>query len=61
MTPLRVLICEDSGTYATALRRMLEHDGDIIVVAICSTAEEAISVLPRTAPDLVTMDVALPG
>ena len=61
MTTLRVLICEDSGTYATALRRTLEHDGDISVVAVCSTAEEAISALARTAPDLVTMDVALPG
>ena len=61
MTPLRVLICEDSGTYATALRRTLEHEGDINVVAVCSTAEEAISALPRAAPDLVTMDVALPG
>ena len=40
---------------------MLEHDGDITVVAVCSTAEEAISALPRTAPDLVTMDVELPG
>ena len=61
MTPLRVLICEDSGTYAHALRRTLEFDADITVVAVCSTAEEAISALPRTAPDLVTMDVALPG
>jgi two-component system chemotaxis response regulator CheB len=61
VTTLRVLICEDSGTYATALRRTLEHDRDITVVAVCSTAEEAISALPHTAPDLVTMDVALPG
>ena len=61
MTTLRVLICEDSATYATALRRTLEHDRDITVVAVCSTAEEAISALPRAAPDLVTMDVALPG
>jgi two-component system chemotaxis response regulator CheB len=61
VTPVRVLICEDSGTYASALRRVLEHDGDITVVAVCPTAEEAISALPRAAPDVVTMDVALPG
>jgi two-component system chemotaxis response regulator CheB len=61
VAPLRVLICEDSGTYATAFTRLLEHDGDITVVAVCSTAEETLSALPRTAPDVVTMDVALPG
>ena len=61
MVPLRVLICEDSGTYAAALTRVLEHDGDITVVAVCSTAEDTLSALPRTVPDLVTMDVALPG
>jgi two-component system chemotaxis response regulator CheB len=61
VTPVRVLICEDSGTYATALRRVLEHDGDITVVAVCATAEEAISALSAAAPDVLTMDVTLPG
>ena len=40
---------------------MLEYDGDIEVAAVCGTAEEAIAALPRIAPDLVTMDVELPG
>ncbi len=61
MTGLRVLICEDSQVYATALRRTLEYDGDITVVAVCVTAEEAIAALPLIKPDLVTMDVGLPG
>src|SRR5690348_10600452 len=56
-----VLICEDSGTYAAALRRTLEYDGDINVVGICGSAEETISMLPRFQPDLVTMDIELPG
>jgi len=56
-----VLICEDSQVYATALRRTLEYDGDITVVAVCVTAEEAIAALPLIKPDLVTMDVGLPG
>ena len=56
-----MLVCEDSQVYATALRRTLEYDGDIKVVAVCVTAEEAIAALPRLKPDLVTMDVELPG
>jgi two-component system chemotaxis response regulator CheB len=58
---LRVLICEDSRVYATALQQMLEYDGDITVVAVCATAEEAIAALPSKQPDLVTMDVELPS
>jgi two-component system chemotaxis response regulator CheB len=61
VTALRVLVCEDSRVYAAALRLMLEYDGDIKVVAICATAEEAIAVLPGVQPDLVTMDVELPS
>ena len=61
MTPLRVLICEDSGVYATSLRRLLECDADIQVRAVFATAEEAIAALPGIGPDLVTMDIELPG
>ncbi len=58
---LSVLLCEDSRTYADALRRMLEHDADISVHAVCATAQEAISALPRMETDLVIMDAGLPG
>jgi two-component system chemotaxis response regulator CheB len=57
----RVLICEDSRTFAAGLRLVLEYDGDITVAATCGTAEEAIAALPRVRPDLVTMDIELPG
>lgn len=57
----RVLVCEDSRTYAAALTRLLEHGGEIEVVGVCATAEEAIAALARLEPDLVTMDVELPG
>ena len=55
-----MLVCEDSLVYATALRRMLEYDGDITVAAVCGTAEEAIAALSSVKPDLVTMDIELP-
>ena len=56
-----VLICEASRSFAVGLRRMLEHDGDITVAAVCATAEEAITALPRVRPDVMTMDIELPG
>ncbi len=61
MTQLRVLVCEDSTVYAAGLRRALEYDRDITVIGVCSTAEEALATLPTQRPDLVTMDLELPG
>lgn len=57
----RVLVCEDSRTYAAVLRRALEHDGDLEVIGTFARAEEAIAALARLKPDLVTMDIELPG
>src|SRR5437763_16945950 len=60
-SPARLLICDDSATYATALRRVLERDGDITVAAVTRSAEEALAELDRVPPDLITMDIELPG
>jgi two-component system chemotaxis response regulator CheB len=57
----RVLICEDSKTYAAALSRVLERDHEIDVVGVCESAEQALARLPMLDPDLVTMDLELPG
>lgn len=55
-----VLLCEDSRTYAEALRRFLEHDHDLRVVATCTTGEDAVDRLARLKPDLVIVDLELP-
>lgn len=59
----RVLICEDSQTYAAGLSRLLARDPEIDVVGVCSTAEETLARLLRLEPKphLVTMDLELPG
>ena len=61
MTHVRVLICEDSAVYAAGLRRALEYDRDITVIGVSPTAEEALAALASERPDLVTMDLELPG
>jgi two-component system, chemotaxis family, protein-glutamate methylesterase/glutaminase len=57
----RILICEDSRTYAAGLSRLLERENDLDVVGVCTTAEQAIARLDSLRPDLVTMDLELPG
>jgi two-component system chemotaxis response regulator CheB len=60
-SPRRVLICEDSLAYATALSRFLGRDEDIDVVGIAPTGERAIADVERLEPDLLTLDMQLPG
>lgn len=57
----RVLICEDSKTFAVGLSRLLERDLQINVIGVCETAEQVIARLPALKPDVVTMDLDLPG
>ena len=57
----RILICEDSRTYARGLASFLEYQDGIEVVGICATGEETLQSVSRLAPDLVTMDLELPG
>ena len=61
LKPRRVLICEDSLAYATALSRFLELDEGIEVVGIAPSGEQAIAEVERLRPDLLTLDMQLPG
>jgi two-component system chemotaxis response regulator CheB len=59
--PVRVAVCEDSRTFAFALRRFLEREGELEVVGVYRTAEALLEALPNLRADLVTMDLELPG
>lgn len=57
----RILLCEDSPSVAEALTRFLEQDSDLSVAARCQTGEQVSSRIQLVKPDLVIMDVELPG
>jgi two-component system chemotaxis response regulator CheB len=57
----RILLCEDSRAYAAALSRFLDHDDRIEVVGIAGSGEQAIADVERLKPDLLTVDMLLPG
>jgi two-component system chemotaxis response regulator CheB len=55
----RILVCEDSRTYAAGLRRFLEHDRDLQVIGSCDTVAEAVALCARLKPDLLILDLEL--
>src|SRR5690625_4928214 len=56
-----VLICDDDPIVREALGAYLEHEQDLEVVAMVETAEEALAQIETTRPEVVLMDLVLPG
>ncbi|MGZ4338891.1 MAG: response regulator transcription factor [Gaiellaceae bacterium] len=60
-SPLRILICEDDERLAELVMETLDADGRFIVVARATNGQEAVSLTAEHAPDVVLMDIAMPG
>lgn len=61
MKPLRVLVVEDSATTRLLLEEIITADPRLALLDSCASAEEAIVALERVRPDVVSMDILLPG
>ena len=59
--PIRVLVVDDSAFMRKAIGRMLDAEDDIEVVASIGTGEEALAAVEHHNPDVVTLDIVLPG
>ena len=59
--PLRVLIVDDHRLFAEALEVILASDGRIEIAGHAGTGEEAIEAATSSQPDVVLMDIAMPG
>jgi DNA-binding NarL/FixJ family response regulator len=59
--PFRVGIVEDDALLRAAFIRMVDCAGDMSCVCAFGSAEEALTGLSQSAPDVVLMDINLPG
>jgi two-component system chemotaxis response regulator CheB len=57
----RVLIVEDSATMRHHLREALSADPQLEIVAEAADGERAVQLAGRLRPDVITMDMMLPG
>ena len=55
-----VLIADDQALVRVGLRKILEADGDVDVVAEAENGDEAVAAAARYRPDLVLMDIRMP-
>ncbi|HPC62276.1 MAG TPA: response regulator [Verrucomicrobiota bacterium] len=58
---IRTIIADDQLLARESLRRMLQHEPDIEVVALAKGGREAVEAINRLKPDLVFLDVEMPG
>ena len=61
MTKLRVVIADDQPMMRAGFKAVLEATGDIEVVAEAGNGEEAVQAAGALAPDVVLMDIRMPG
>lgn len=57
---IRVVICDDSAVAREMLAQILDSDPEIEVVGQAKDGQEAVDMIARLKPDLVTMDIHMP-
>ncbi|HEY8315459.1 MAG TPA: response regulator transcription factor [Gaiellaceae bacterium] len=57
---LRVLIVDDHDLFRTGLRNLLEEQG-VVIVGEAASGAEAVKIVRELAPDVVVMDLNMPG
>jgi DNA-binding NarL/FixJ family response regulator len=60
-SPLEILVADDHALVRKTLRHCLEAEVDMTVVADVGTTEEAVAEAERLRPDIVLLDVDMPG
>jgi DNA-binding NarL/FixJ family response regulator len=58
---VRVVLVDDQTLVRTGFRLVLDETGDIEVVGEAANGAQALDVVARTRPDVVLMDVRMPG
>jgi len=61
MPPIRILIVDDSSVIRKVLTEGLASDPGLEVVGTAANGQIALSKIPQCNPDLITLDVEMPG
>lgn len=59
--PISIVICEDDERLAALVAELLERDSRFTVVGTARDGDEAVQLVADRSPDLVLMDIGMPG
>jgi len=59
--PLRILLAEDDEQLAALMATVLDGDRRFAVVGRATTGDDAVALCAEHAPDIVLMDIGMPG
>jgi DNA-binding NarL/FixJ family response regulator len=59
--PLRILLCEDDQRLAELVEGILDDDVRFVVVGKAADGDEAVRLCEEHSPDVVLMDIGMPG
>jgi DNA-binding NarL/FixJ family response regulator len=59
--PIRVLVADDHMIVRTGIRHVLESEAGFEVVGEAATGPEAVSLAAKLEPDVVVLDISMPG
>jgi two-component system response regulator NreC len=59
--PIRILLADDHPILRTGLRTLLEQEPDMQVVGEAGDGGEAVTLAQRLQPDVIVMDISMPG
>jgi DNA-binding NarL/FixJ family response regulator len=58
---IRVVICDDVPALRSLVRRALEAESDLKVVGEAGDARDGVEIVARERPDVVLLDLSMPG
>jgi DNA-binding NarL/FixJ family response regulator len=61
MKPISVLLVDDNPSFLHIATRFLQEHDDVAVVGVASRGEEALALAQDLQPDIVLIDLAMPG